>query len=443
MENNHKKRILLICSFFFPDTAIAAVRMSNFAINLKKLGYDVTVLSYGLIHRTIDLNLDEKIKNIKVYRVHDLASSNVSNTNSSVASKISMLFNKVLAKFFPKMNLIKKYYSERLESKFRYNEFKDLFNKLPNKKFDVVLGTYSQIENLYFAKYVSEVCNCPYILDFRDGISQNTAPKFIENKLRKEQDELISNSTASVFCTEPLLNWCIPKHLSNKNKLFVVNNGYEKFNISHINHDELTFCFTGNAFYRTQKFDPIFLALRNLIDKGLINKTKVKFLHAGLAGKKFRHCANKYLLNEIAIDYGYVNSSTIFKIQSSSDIFVNIIDNNDEYSSGGVGGKFYEGLRNELPILTICLGRCVDCYLKLLNDKYGFGYVYEEGYGEKAQNDLENYILDCYNKKMSGKKILDPYPEKFKNDFEYMNLTKKLDSVIEYSIENYKREKDE
>ena len=112
-----KKKVLIICTFFYPDTVIAAVRMSNFAVNLKKMGYDVTVIHYGLIHRTLDESLIDKIKDINVFRVHDLTSD----SNSKSFFKPLAILNKILAKFFPILHIFATYYFERKKSKLKLN----------------------------------------------------------------------------------------------------------------------------------------------------------------------------------------------------------------------------------------------------------------------------------------------------------------------------------
>ena len=59
--------ILIITTYFLPDTAIAAVRPYMFAKYLSQNGHRITVLRSGMAHRNLDRSLNYEDLDISVY----------------------------------------------------------------------------------------------------------------------------------------------------------------------------------------------------------------------------------------------------------------------------------------------------------------------------------------------------------------------------------------
>ena len=61
MRMGNGKKLLLVCNYFAPENTIAAVRLSNLARYMIKMGYEVTILTEKKEYRLADETLTEDI----------------------------------------------------------------------------------------------------------------------------------------------------------------------------------------------------------------------------------------------------------------------------------------------------------------------------------------------------------------------------------------------
>ena len=83
----HGKRILIVCNYFAPDNAIAAVRVTKLAKYLYKNGYKVLVIAEDKKREVKDEILEKDAEGIKVIWVQ----------HSKNAEKINARYKKLIA----------------------------------------------------------------------------------------------------------------------------------------------------------------------------------------------------------------------------------------------------------------------------------------------------------------------------------------------------------
>ena len=170
-------KILLIATYFSPDTAIAAVRPYMFAKYLNELGHDVTVVRSGIINNVADDSLP-RLKNVRVisYMGENSAAERYERGERLVSSnpktkvKFAYLPAKMRAMISSVYHWILRpvtYIRARNRCKNRFILLKATLHALVGEHFDIVFSTYSELENAYAGEYAARLFKCKWIMDFR------------------------------------------------------------------------------------------------------------------------------------------------------------------------------------------------------------------------------------------------------------------------------------
>lgn len=437
------KRILIITTYYPPDTAIAAVRPYMLAKYLTRLGHKVTVLRSGEINAKADrVYLDDKTE-VTVYSYlgeESLAERFERGETIKYAegkSRISFLPSaprRVIAKIYHKVFAFTDFKNrlERAQSKFEKQ--KDFLNRLKaqGKEFDVVFATYGELENVYAGKYASELFGCKYILDLRDPIAQREFyKKSLYKKLARIQREAVLNADICTCVSEGLATE-LRKSVPEK-EIITLYNGFEPIendNLGIIPADgTLSFCYTGQLYSGKRDVSPMFNALSELQREQRINLDNVIFSYAGNGFDELKQQAERYGVEMILRNCGYLGRDEIQKLQAGSDIFT-VLSWNTKKAHGVLTGKFYEGIRCGRPILTIISGNEANSELKNMNEKYHYGFCYEEANKGTDFEELKSWLFEAYQAKMSGESLNSKATLDFSTEFRYDQLAKKLDEII-------------
>lgn len=426
--------ILIITTWFPPDTAIAAVRPYMFAKYLRKAGHNVTVLRSGAINAKIDGHAYPEL-DINVYSY--MGENSAAERYRRGEAIQTAAPRKRRAAFLPdgiRNALIWVYelfaiFRNFREAADRFKLQKAWIDENRNQKFDVIFSTYGELENVYAGKYAAEVFGCKWILDLRDPIAQKFRDKLWDYPIMKMlQKKAILSAD---ICTAVSAGMADDIPNGTDKKVITLYNGFDTAVQEHAPAPKdgiLRFCYTGIA-YENRSASALFCAIRQLADMSKLNLKDIRFEYAGSDFEVLLAQAKPYGVEEILINHGYVSRTEAYEIQCRSDIFL-VLSWNTKHEQGVMTGKFYEGIRAGKPILSILTGDTPHSELNLLNQKYNYGFCYEECQEQAHFPALLDWLETAYTCKQAGQPIpYHPEPGLF-TDFCYSNLSQKLEKIM-------------
>lgn len=434
--------ILIITTFYPPDTAIAAVRPYMFAKYLSQMGHHVTVLRSGMIDCTTDSSLVREDPNIRIisYMGENSASerfergeevkTQFSNTTKEAATPnvLRNSINKALSAAKTMMVGMKV-----LRAKKRFVMQKACIDRLAGEHFDAVFATYSQLENVYAGKYAAEKFGCKWILDLRDPIARRSDGDYI-TYLRWKAIQRKAVSSADT-CISVSVGGAKKISEATGKRIITLYNGYDDDTVLKCETPDdgvLRFAYTGVMYQNHSDATFLFEVLRQLADAGEIDLEKVQFEYAGPHFDMIQEQAKQFRVEHILVNHRFVSRTEAAKIQARCDIFV-VLTWNTKYEQGVLTGKFYEGIRARKPILTLVTGDVPNCELSMLNQQYHYGFCYEAC--SKDTQGLKKWVLDAYQRKSCGGAPVYAPDESLFEAFTYKKLTSNLVSIMEEMAE--------
>lgn len=435
--------ILIITTYYPPDTEIAAVRPYMFAKYLSLMGHQVTVLRSGEINAGIDTSGAYTCNAVKIY---SYMGENSPAERCKRGERIVIPKGKSRASFLPKK--LQKAAGKLYHSVFAQREFKMRMDRANEKfamqknflhslkdggsTFDVVFATFGELENVYAGEYAAKLFGCKYIVDFRDLIATKTFSKGKRYRtLRNIQKRAILSAdvcTCVSECASDELREQIPEK-----QIITLYNGYEPVeqerNVKSVKQNELSFCYTGQLYSGLQDASQLFHAILESCREGKMEKEHIRFYYAGRNFSMLQEQAKAFEMESILVNMGYLDRQEIQKLQASSDIFT-VLSWNTRQAHGILTGKFYEGIRCGKPILTIISGDEANSELNSMNEKYHYGFCYESVNDAQDFENLKKWILSAYQAKMSGQSFDSKATPEFSKDFRYDQLAKRLDEII-------------
>ena len=434
---------LIICSFFPPDRAVAAVRPYMLAKYLSKAGHSVVVLRSGAFNSAPDDSLPE-LENVQVvsylgadsdaekYKRGEYAPA--ASVQAEIRAMIPWKLKKILLKPYA-------FFRDPIDTRRRVSAAKSKFelqkkalNELSDRHFDIVFSTYSDLENIYAGEYAASLFHAKWIMDFRDPVVAGYSKSFYAwNKIAaKIQKHAVEHSDLCTTISEGISSEFSALYpTANIQTLY---NGFEANDSDQadlsLNTGVFTACYTGQVYYdlRREGLELFIRCLKELLQRGVIDKSKVRFIYAGKDSDSVRDLFRKHSVEEILDDRGYVSRSVVQEIQNRSDIFL-VTSWNTASSQGVLTGKFYEGIRAKKNILAVVCGDRPNSELKLLNDKYHYGFCYEKVSGNETA--LIDYLERiCTEKINTGKVAYCPSPQ-LMEAFRYDMLAQKLNMYAE------------
>lgn len=433
-------KILIIATFFPPDTAISAVRPYMFAKYLTQLGHQVTVLRSGQLDCIPDGSMPWKELGIRVISwLGEDAPAERYERGEQVRTQFSPKNSRLDALPYPVRKAINngKQNMKRammltllLRTKKRFAGQKACIDALTGERFDVVFSTFSRLENIFAGKYAAEKFGCKWILDIRDPIAQRNKSIFLNYPLWKAlQRRLIRSCDVCTAVSRGVAEEIAPDTGKTVIPLY---NGYDGDDIPEdltVLDGILRIVYTGVMYTKRSSADPLFRVISQLEKDGKVDLKKIRLDYAGPHFEMLREQARTYGVEAILVNHGFVSRGEATRLQSQSDIFL-VLTWNTREEKGVLTGKFYEGIRARKPILSLVSGGEPDSELNTLNEKYHYGFCCEESSGNAGTEKLKCWILDAYNRKQQGQSPVYNPEEGLFVDFTYKGLSHKLEKIM-------------
>lgn len=433
-------RILIITTFYPPDTAIAAVRPYMFAKHLTQRGHDVTVLRSGEFYNSASDFFDMSIPvRVISYLGENSPAERYARgeqkdfpcvvSKNRLAKLPGWLSRLILAAYSP-INFRRR----QRNIKIKMEKQKAALDALRNEHFDVVFSTFGQQENIAAGQYAAKLFGCKLIQDFRDAVA--VAPMCTPGQfrfLRKIQTDAIKHADGVTAVSEGLR--CeLFEELDVNVPNITLYNGYEPTSQedaeAEVERDVFALCYTGILCGELRDFTPLLRALKCLAEENRIDLSKVKLHYAGRDFSILKDLAEKMDMTEVIVNHGYVSRAEAARLQNISDVFL-VLSWNMPESQGILTGKFYEGIRAKKPILSLISGNLPNCELNILNEKFHYGFCYEDCRKEEQFSQLCDFLEKAYREKMEFGKVQFQVSPELEAAFRYDHLAQQLEDFIQ------------
>lgn len=428
--------ILIICSNFPPDLSIGAIRPYMFAKYLSEFGHNVTVIC----SKKPSDDLKDKLYNPDLIKANviffDDHESVVAESKVSNRLKFSFLSGtlyNIIAKIYHRFFYFK-YFNQNYRI-FKSEEKKIIYcidTKL-HENYDIIFATFPRLENLYSGIYARNKFNSKIVIDFRDAIVGSALENWYNNNyMLKYEKELVYNADY-ITCVANDLSKSLKEKYGLKN-IEIVNNGFDEIdtnNETFSNDNIFRICYTGGLKLDCQQhmLDVLLMTLKKLVDNSIIKEDLIEFRYAGIDSKIFEEILGKYRLSNITKNYGLVTRDLVYKMQNESDLFVTLSMNTKKVK-GIISGKFYEGIRTKKAILTLVDGNEANSELYQMNEKYKYGFCYENANKVVSLIGLEKFLIDLYTYKVNNRLSKVYISDKLYLEYMYKNIAKKLEQVF-------------
>lgn len=448
------KKVLIIAYYFPPLGWSGVQRTLKFVKYLRDFGWEPVVATVGKTKFSVlDESLLEDIpEGIEIIRIDDVKFKDITD---EMKEKMRQYTN-------PSFDIIsdenlKNEYEKQIEGIFEKlrsfvllpdgnavwanNVIKEISDKINLQDISVIYTTSSPYSTHIAGYFLRKKYNLPWVADFRDEWTNNPYISLDKNSLRFKMEKGIENSIVNVAdkiitTTELAKENYLSIYSLDRKKVFTITNGYDEkdfINIQDKSGKEVFKVVHNGSFY--SEIDPytFIKAINNLINKRLINKSKIRITFVGKNDENINNNTFKIANTiESLLDIkGYISHKKSLNEASKANLYLLILGPNKK-SEAVFPGKVFEYLRLKKPILALSpKGSVVE---KLLNETgCGINVEYDDIKG------IEDIILKFYNNWLNNKPFMVNEDEIKKYDRKI--LTKKLSKVFDCLVEenNYER----
>lgn len=418
-------KILIIAYYFPPQNVIASLRPYSWANYFYENGNDVTIATVTKSKRDNDLDYDiskfkvieEKFK-IPLKNVNESVNCKNNDNSKKVTfyEKIYKELKKSIFNFSSKTGIL---YGTRYPD-LRISWVKKIIERLRTESFDVIISTgcpYIVHSIAYELKQNNK--NTLWIMDWRDLWTKNSNVRGLkifhkhESKLeRKYHDYCDFITTVSEGLADAL------RTITTK-EIYVIYNGYNPdelnclFQRSRKKNTKLTITYVGTIYKGFRDPEPLFKAIRELIDEDKLSELDIELIFAGQNADVFDLIQN-YHLEKCYKYLGIVKREKSLELQYDSDVLLFL--ECEHKTKGILTGKLFEylslgrkvwaiGIENENSAGTlicesnigVCLGNSID---KIKNEI--LSYFTEK----EKENEVNMELISQFTRENQSKKLL-------------------------------------
>ena len=170
---------------------------------------------------------------------------------------------------------------------------------------------------------------------------------------------------------------------------------------------QFTIAYTGSLYPQQQNAEPLFLALKELLDEGILPETQLQLLVCGKDGAIWQNWAAVFGLSNILEDRGMLSHSEALSLQHSAQLNL-LLSWNSPQLQGILTSKVFEYLQAKRPILAIVNGSN-DVELENLIHTYSPGSLVV--YPDQSLYALKRFLQKEYENWRPGKKTYLSLPD--------------------------------
>jgi len=290
--------------------------------------------------------------------------------------------------------------------------------------FDAILSSSPFPTTHIVASKIKRKFGLPWLADFRDTWTEN--PVYPFPNFRKAIDRILEKNTlkyADAFVTVSF-PYAHDIALLTKKNVNIVTNGFDPDNIGGTPCSltrKFTITYTGTIYTDKQDPEKFFIALRNLMEKKLINPEDVEIRLYGKRLSWLKNVIDKYEFSSMAKQYGTIPRKEVLERQKDSQILL-FFNWEDPVKKGLSHLKFFEYLSVQRPILA-CGGFPKDDVEKILIQTRAGTYA-------PTIKEIQKGLLGFYEEyEHTGKVSYNGYLEEI-NKYSYREMAKKFADIL-------------
>jgi glycosyltransferase involved in cell wall biosynthesis len=370
-----KNKILIVSITFAPRLSVASLRLSNFAKEFEKLGWEVHVITckHNDGNNMLDLPISqENITYINYFDIFNLINRFPVKLLAKILKKIISFFISPIGEFYPDL----RYYFWRKKA------LKTALKIIDTNEIQHIYSSYSAVSSHLLGQKIKE--NRPevkWIAEYRDLWSLNHGVsginKYFRNFQLKIEKQTVSKAQHLVTVSKGLAEE-LSKALNRKVEVIYNGCDLESFKtITPYHFDQKTIVYTGGVYKNNYDFDLLIDGLTLFVNKYPDFNFQLLFVGTSLPLSWKSKTKYKQLQKYIKIK-SKQNHHLVLSMQMGADVLLQFLWRNQE-QKGILSGKIFEYIASGTPIITIGKGEEVE----ELIDNYSFGY-----FGKTAESIL-------------------------------------------------------
>lgn len=435
-------KILLIAYYFPPDSSSGSFRPLFFANHLTELGDEVTILTARqedfLTEQPIDMDvlrrLDQRVRVVRgaVYRPKEFLlkardfltgkpSIAIETVHSAkVISRSNKIWSKKAKDFITDLITTPDQQAGWIFSCVRLG-----LSVIRRWRPDVILATGGPWSGLVAGSLLKRLTGIPLVLDFRDPWLSNPFQNFrssIINRIDTYLEKYVILNANLVIANTEELKQDFMKNYPNlrQEHVITITNGFEDYlpeSTQKLNK-HLTLTHAGD-FYFPRSPRSLLEALKNTIERGMIDPTKIKLRFIGgmtLNDPSIERLLTSQVLSNIVDLKSRVPYAESLRAMTESDILI-------LYPLGllQIPRKLYDYMAAQRPVLCIADPGSA---ARLMVERFSLGSICDDDISQ-----LEIILVDIYDKWINGN--LETQIDKRCEPFRNYNLTMRLRNFLE------------
>lgn len=436
------KRVLIVSRAFAPLNAIGSIRPTKIAKYLKiNNDYDISVITTKKKNIMIDESLSNDLKFIdRIIEIETSSRNPILNClkskkrvekrvlNNNVKSiKTGKQRSKVKSSIINYLSYILNY----TDSNNFYKKAKIEIDKLELDKYDVVISSYSPFASHQIARYIkNKNPKITWIADFRDPVYRDfDTPLGFKNYCKGFAKRVCKKANIITGVSQGVIDELYYEEHKSK---YIITNGFDMDDIKGINAEsteKFTLSYLGGLYSGKRDLTPVFKCIHELINEGLVDKSKIKIIYAGGSKKIFLEQINMFNLTECINVNDFLTRRKSLQIQLESSILL-LASWNSVGNTGVITGKFLEYMMIDKPIICTIAGELANSLLKEMIHEANIGFCYEEANDKTDYTYMKCYILAQYNRFYSEQNIEFRPNKKYIDRYDYKNITKQIVELL-------------
>lgn len=400
------RKVLVVSWYFAPCSRMGAKRFGIMCKYFEENGYEPYVIAAPA---SITGNGAAAELEIPIPRNH-LTEVNIDKSN--------MYFTAAILEVFKLMKLC----SRTVESsQFWYKNVKRSINleELRSINFDIVIGTYGPMVNLYIAKYLSRKLKCKYIADIRDPISDydEKLPQGYRwtSKLDYVIEKMFLNAAEGITTVNLKMKEDMKARYPKK-KVITVYNGWDGEERLYYQAEKYLY-FAGTLYeYSINGLTIVLKALKVVNEKEDI---KMIIRCIGSQASKVKQIIREMKMQNIVSCLPPVGERIVREERQKS--FINVVFcsiDKEDYDMVTIPGKAYEYMHERAPVLAVTPDTSIMAKALRYTNK---------GIGTTVESKIVDFILNAGGKYKGNDNVL-----KFSRQYQTARLCRFMDYILEH-----------
>lgn len=434
--------VLMIMNEFAPVNNCGAIPNTKLTKYLARENVQITLVANEIApDAEVDENLlPQEMDRIRTIRVgHSrlyhatLGKTREKITNNGVKLKMKTETRPLRAKA---VSLMKNTFFQLRTDDWRLTAKRQALQALDGQHFDVVYSSYPNVEAHHLARELVKAGVADHwIADFRDPMCYVEYDKFRYERSMRLQHSIERAADYITVVSEGAIEKFLPEDRE-QHKIEYIPNGYDSddFQIEeigdHAGGDTLRFFYAGSLYAGKRDLTVLFRAISELAQEGQIDPAKIRVEYAGNEWPVLVSYAQKYGLEDLCVNYGYITRTRVMEIMGEIDCSI-VCSHNTAADQGVVTGKVFELLLVGKPILTVVTGDLPDSELGGIVRECNAGLVFEEATAERDYPALKAWLKKAYDQKQADGKLTSELDEQARSRYHYSSIAHRLYEIME------------